>query len=148
MNKKRVGILVSTLLVLIMAFSLLAGCGLESFKKKVKKQGWEYEEYGRVTAMAEASVLIANKEKTTKVEKAIQGASKVIAISKQEGLKTYSIHYFIFDKSSSAKAYYKALNKTLKKVEKDSPYFNMIVQKKGRTIAIADRESAEKFSKK
>ena len=38
MNKKRVGILVSTLLVLIMAFSLLAGCGLESFKKKVKNK--------------------------------------------------------------------------------------------------------------
>ena len=70
--------------------------------------------------------MIANKEKTTKVEKAIQGASKVIAISKQEGLKTYSIHYFIFDKSSSAKAYYKALNKTLKKVEKNSPYYRLL----------------------
>ena len=53
MNKKRIGILVSTLLVLIMAFSLLAGCGLESFKKEVKKRGWEYEEYGREVAMAE-----------------------------------------------------------------------------------------------
>ncbi len=35
MNKKRVGIVVSTLLVLVMSIALLAGCGLDiNFRKK------------------------------------------------------------------------------------------------------------------
>ena len=40
MNKKRVGIVVSTLLVLVMSIALLAGCGLDiNFRKKVEKKG-------------------------------------------------------------------------------------------------------------
>ena len=39
MNKKRVGIVVSTVLVLVMSIALLAGCGLDiNFRKKVEKK--------------------------------------------------------------------------------------------------------------
>lgn len=40
MNKKKISIVISTLLVLVMSVALLAGCGLDiNFRKKVEKKG-------------------------------------------------------------------------------------------------------------
>ena len=94
MNKKRVGIVVSTLLVLVMSIALLAGCGLDiNFRKKVEKKNWEYSESGRTLATIGSEALIESSERSATVKKAIEKTKKVATITKTVGEKSYQITY-------------------------------------------------------
>lgn len=115
MNKKRVGIVVSTLLVLVMSIALLAGCGLDiNFRKKVEKKGWKYSESGRSIAALGAEASIESSERSASVKKAIEKTKKVATISKTAGEKSYQITYFEFDDMGAASKYAKALKKSIK----------------------------------
>ena len=125
MNKKRVGIVVSTLLVLVMSIALLAGCGLDiNFRKKVEKKGWKYSESGRSIAALGAEASIESSEKTAAVKKAIEKTKKAAEISKTIDKKTYSIAYFEFDDIGSASKYAKAMKKSIK-IRRDKAKYEM-----------------------
>ena len=115
MNKKRVGIVVSTLLVLVMSIALLVGCGLDiNFRKKVEKKNWEYSESGRTLATIGSEALIESSERSATVKKAIEKTKKVATITKTVGEKSYQITYFEFDDMGAASKYAKALKKSIK----------------------------------
>lgn len=131
MNKKRISTIVATLVVLVMTFSLLVGCGLDTnFRKKVEKKGWTYSEYGREGAREYAGSILSSKYVTQKVKKAIDKA-KAFAVTE----KTYKgsiatlgkneefeIVYLEFDDLGSANTYYKALKESLDEEHKGSEY--------------------------
>lgn len=115
MNKKKISIVISTLLVLVMSVALLAGCGLDiNFRKKVEKKGWKYSESGRSIAALGAEASIESSEKTAAVKKAIEKTKKAAEISKTVNKKDYAIAYFEFDDIGSASKYAKALKKSAK----------------------------------
>lgn len=123
MNKKRASIIVSTLLVLVLSFSLLAGCGLDlNFRKKTEKKGWTYTESGRSLAQAEASTALESKDRTAKVEKAIKKVKAAANIAKTVDLKVYAIAYIEFDDLSSANTYFSALKKSTKERQEKAKY--------------------------
>ena len=125
MNKKRVGIFVSTLLVLVMSIALLAGCGLDiNFRKKVEKKGWKYSESGRSIAALGAEASIESSEKTAAVKKAIEKTKKAAEISKTVDKKDYAIAYFEFDDIGSASKYAKAMKKSIK-IRRDKARYEM-----------------------
>lgn len=125
MNKKRVGIVVSTLLVLVMSIALLAGCGLDiNFRKKVEKKGWKYSESGRSIAALGAEASIESSEKTATVKKAIEKTKKAAEISKTVNKKDYAIAYFEFDDIGSASKYAKAMKKSIK-IRRDKARYEM-----------------------
>lgn len=125
MNKKRVGIVVSTLLVLVMSIALLAGCGLDiNFRKKVEKKGWKYSESGRSIAALGAEASIESSEKTAAVKKAIEKTKKAAEISKTVDKKDYAIAYFEFDDIGSASKYAKAMKKSIK-IRRDKARYEM-----------------------
>lgn len=125
MNKKRVGIVVSTLLVLLMSIALLAGCGLDiNFRKKVEKKGWKYSESGRSIAALGAEASIESSEKTAAVKKAIEKTKKAAEISKTVDKKDYAIAYFEFDDIGSASKYAKAMKKSIK-IRRDKARYEM-----------------------
>lgn len=125
MNKKRVGIVVSTLLVLVMSIALLAGCGLDiNFRKKVEKKGWKYSESGRSIAALGAEASIESSEKTAAVKKAIEKTKKAAEISKTVDKKDYAIAYFEFDDIGSASKYVKAMKKSIK-IRRDKARYEM-----------------------
>ena len=125
MNKKRVGIVVSTLLVLVMSIALLSGCGLDiNFRKKVEKKGWKYSESGRSIAALGAEASIESSEKTTAVKKAIEKTKKAAEISKTVDKKDYAIAYFEFDDIGSASKYAKAMKKSIK-IRRDKARYEM-----------------------
>ena len=79
MNKKRVGIIVSTLLVLVMSIALLEGCGLDiNFRKKVEKKKSEKK------AIAEDNKIIKSKKE---LEKKVQKETKDLALEEPEDLE-------------------------------------------------------------
>lgn len=125
MNKKRVGIVVSTLLVLLMSIALLAGCGLDiNFRKKVEKKGWKYSESGKSIAALGAEASIESSEKTAAVKKAIEKTKKAAEISKTVDKKDYAIAYFEFDDIGSASKYAKAMKKSIK-IRRDKARYEM-----------------------
>lgn len=125
MNKKRVGIVVSTLLVLVMSIALLAGCGLDiNFRKKVEKKGWKYSESGRSIAALGSEALIESSERSASVKKAIEKTKKVATIAKTVGEKSYQITYFEFDDMGAASKYAKALKKSIK-IRRDKAKYEM-----------------------
>lgn len=125
MNKKRVGIVVSTVLVLVMSIALLAGCGLDiNFRKKVEKKGWKYSESGRSIAALGAEASIESSEKTAAVKKAIEKTKKAAEISKTVDKKDYAIAYFEFDDIGSASKYAKAMKKSIK-IRRDKARYEM-----------------------
>jgi len=125
MNKKKISIVISTLLVLVMSVALLAGCGLDiNFRKKVEKKGWKYSESGRSIAALGAEASIESSEKTAAVKKAIEKTKKAAEISKTIDKKTYSIAYFEFDDIGSASKYAKAMKKSIK-IRRDKAKYEM-----------------------
>lgn len=123
MNKKKVSIIVSTLLVLVLSFSLLAGCGLGvNFRKKTEKKGWTYTDSGRSLAQIEASTALESKYTNAKVEKAIKKAKSAANITKTVDLKVYAIAYIEFDDISSANTYFSALKKSTKEKQEKAKY--------------------------
>ena len=125
MNKKKISIVISTLLVLVMSVALLAGCGLDiNFRKKVEKKGWKYSESGRSIATLGAEASIESSEKTAAVKKAIEKTKKAAEISKTINKKTYSIAYFEFDDIGSASKYAKAMKKSIK-IKRDKARYEM-----------------------
>lgn len=125
MNKKKISIVISTLLVLVMSVALLAGCGLDiNFRKKVEKKGWYYYESGRSIAALRAEASIESSEKTAAVKKAIEKTKKAAGISKTVNKKDYVIAYFEFDDIGSASKYAKALKKSAK-IRRDKARYEM-----------------------
>ena len=125
MNKKKISIVISTLLVLVMSVALLAGCGLDiNFRKKVEKKGWKYSESGRSIAALGAEASIESSEKTAAVKKAIEKTKKAAEISKTVDKKDYAIAYFEFDDIGSASKYAKAMKKSIK-IRRDKARYEM-----------------------
>ena len=125
MNKKKISIVISTLLVLVMSVALLAGCGLDiNFRKKGEKKGWKYSESGRSIAALGAEASIESSEKTAAVKKAIEKTKKAAEISKTVDKKDYAIAYFEFDDIGSASKYAKAMKKSIK-IRRDKARYEM-----------------------
>lgn len=49
MNRKRISVLFTTLIILVITMAMMAGCGLDlKFRKKVEGRGWSYTEMSRI----------------------------------------------------------------------------------------------------
>ena len=113
MNKRKISKIVATLVVVVMAFGLLVGCGLDArFRRRAEKDGWTYEELGRGIARGFASEFInfdednsipSEGEKTTrktkknkKVVEALDKIKKTVLLTKTEGSAEYEVFYFEF----------------------------------------------------
>lgn len=157
MNKRKISIIVATLVVLVMAFGLLAGCGLDAkFRRKVEKDGWTYEEVDRGIARGFASEFInfdednnvpSEGEKTTrktknnkKVAEALDKIKNTALITKKEGSAEYEVFYFEFEDTKSAKVYISELQKNLRKQKGKRKNYDYKVKRKGNFVIFGNVE--------
>lgn len=137
MNKKRISIVVATLVVLVMAFALLVGCGVDvNFRKKIEKKGWEYDEQTRGVGKFEeilesdargaAANLLGGKYVSKSINDSLKNVRLVALMSKSVGegekKKVYAVHKIEFDNPTAALTYYSALKKSLKEGREKNIY--------------------------
>jgi len=137
MNKKRISIVVATLVVLVMAFALLAGCGVDvNFRKKIEKKGWEYEEETRGVgkfdeilesdARGMAAKFLGGKYVSKSINDSLKNVRLVASMTKIVGegekAKSYAVNKIEFDNPTAALTYYSALKKSLKEGREKNIY--------------------------
>ena len=157
MNKRKISKIVATLVVVVMAFGLLVGCGLDArFRRRAEKDGWTYEELGRGIARGFASEFInfdednsipSEGEKTTRktkknkqVAEALDKIKKTVLLTKTQGSAEYEVFYFEFEDTRSAKVYISELQKNLRKQKGKRKNYDYKIKRKGNFVIFGNVE--------
>ena len=157
MNKRKISKIVAMFVVVVMAFGLLVGCGLDArFRRRAEKDGWKYEEIDRAIARGFASEFInfdednsvpSEGEKTTrktknnkKVAEALDKIKKTALITKTEGSAEYEVFYFEFEDTKSAKVYISELQKNLRKQKGKRKNYDYKIKRKGNFVIFGNVE--------
>lgn len=142
MNRRRISILFTTFIVLVISMAMMAGCGLDlKFRKKVEKRGWSYMEqsrlYGEKTEdpstldealMSALRALDGNMDEPNEYEegvtygkyvdkstyKAIKKMRLMAILEKTSNDTSYQVLRFEFDDAIAALKYYNVAKKSLK----------------------------------